>query len=80
MVAASHPVAVRPSPFDDELVGDTPEASGAMVGCDCSQCRERRLVDDERITFNAREYADAWQDGWLTGFQAGFERSQQEGS
>jgi hypothetical protein len=63
-------VTAIPSPFDDEPDGTTPEASGAIIGCECSACRELRLVDDERITFDARQYAAAWQDGWLTGFDA----------
>lgn len=46
---------------------DEPEASGAIVGCECGWCRELRLRDDDRISYTAREMARAWIEGWIDG-------------
>ncbi len=62
-----HAIPVRPSPFADDDEYDMPEASGAHVSCGCSQCREMRLVDDERIAFDAYDMAWAFGAGWMAG-------------
>jgi hypothetical protein len=43
------------------------ELSGAMVGCECSSCRELRLRDDERMTYTARDLGRAYALGWVDG-------------
>jgi hypothetical protein len=43
------------------------EMSGAFTTCECADCREARLNDDERIFYTAHEMADTWTDGFLRG-------------
>lgn len=40
---------------------------GAMVGCECSCCREARLNDDDRIIHTARDVVRAYAEGWRDG-------------
>jgi hypothetical protein len=36
----------------------------AYVDCECSECREARLRDDERIVYGAREVVEAYRQGY----------------
>lgn len=53
------------------MVPDT--SPGALTNCECTDCREARLADPERITYTAHEMADAWKTGWGDGFASGMD-------
>ena len=58
---------------DEELYHVPDTSSGAVTNCECSECREARLADYERIVFGpwdvARAYAEGWRDGFVRGLQ-----------
>jgi hypothetical protein len=55
---------VRPVGSD----GSPDHAAGAIIGCECSQCREARLADPDRIVYGAMDVASAYRDGWHDGY------------
>lgn len=66
-----HSIPVLPSPFPDEPEAyDVPDAMGGFLDCECSQCREARLHDEDRISFSAMALAEAYNAGWEDGIRA----------
>lgn len=41
--------------------------AGSYVGCECSECREARLNDDEHLVYTALDVARAYAEGWRDG-------------
>ncbi len=57
-----------PGETDAPIEPDT--AVGAYTNCDCSDCRERRLLDDRNAFYTPHDMADAFTQGHISGWAA----------
>jgi hypothetical protein len=60
-----------PSPPDMDGVIAPDHSEGSFTNCDCTLCREKRLLDDRNNIYTPHDMADTWTDGWKTGFARG---------
>lgn len=57
-----------PSPPDMEAPIQPDHAQGAWTNCECSLCRERRLLDDCNNFYTPHDMVDAFTRGYINGW------------